>query len=53
MSERRELPRFPMSGPAKIIIAQGQPAIDCTVAEISAAGARLEVGAGALGIKLD
>jgi hypothetical protein len=36
-----------MSRPAKIIIAEGQPAIDCTVAEISAARARLEVGAGA------
>jgi len=47
MSERRQLPRFPMSGPAKIVIAEGQPAIDCTVQEISAAGARLEVAAGA------
>jgi hypothetical protein len=45
MSERRQVPRFPMSGPAKIIVAEGQPAIDCTVREIAASGASLEVAA--------
>jgi hypothetical protein len=45
MSERRQVPRFPMSGPAKIIVAEGQPAIDCTVCEIAASGASLEVAA--------
>jgi hypothetical protein len=34
-----------MSGPAKIIVAEGQPAIDCTVVEIAALGASLEVAA--------
>jgi hypothetical protein len=34
-----------MSGPAKIIVAEDQPAIDCTVLNISAAGASLEVAA--------
>jgi hypothetical protein len=32
-----------MSGPGKIIVAEGQPAIDCTVREIAASGASLEV----------
>jgi hypothetical protein len=45
MSEQRQTPRFPMSGPAKIIIAEGRPAIDCTVREISVAGASLQIAA--------
>lgn len=47
MSERRQAPRFPMSGPAKIIVAEGRPAIACTVREIAASGASLEVAADA------
>jgi hypothetical protein len=45
MSEQRQAPRFPMSGPAKIIVAEGHPAIDCTVREISASGANLQFAA--------
>jgi hypothetical protein len=45
MSDRRQAARFPMSGPAKIIVAAGQPAVDCTVREIAASGASLEVAA--------
>jgi PilZ domain len=43
MNERRQERRFPMSGPAKIVIADDQPEVACIVREISAKGASLEV----------
>jgi hypothetical protein len=43
MNELRQAPRFPMSGPGKIIVANERASIDCTVREISTSGACLEV----------
>jgi hypothetical protein len=47
MNELRQAPRFPMSGPGKIIVANERAPIDCTVREISTSGACLEVAADA------